>query len=138
MSVHSSKGLEFEYVFVIGLEEDVFPLNYDGVNIEEERRLGYVAFTRAKEKLILSSVDSRFRNGKRTQLTPSRFLFESQVLQSKNSFQTAPQETSFQKGDVVLHKIFGSGVIKEVQDDKLMINFGGNIRMIMSDFVKKI
>ena len=48
MSVHASKGLEFEHLFVIGLEEGFFPLIGDGSDIEEERRLAYVAITRAK------------------------------------------------------------------------------------------
>ena len=57
MSVHSSKGLEFDYVFIIGLEEGFFPMVREDSNIQEERRLGYVAFTRAKKELYLSYVD---------------------------------------------------------------------------------
>ncbi len=142
MSVHSSKGLEFEYVFIIGLEEEFFPLIRDDGDMQEERRLGYVAFTRAKERLILSSVNSRFYKGKRTTLEKSRFLYEAEIL--KNDFisfaessNSESSDDSFKKGDLVIHKIFGSGVIQEVQGEKLKINFGGNVRLILSGFVTK-
>ncbi|MEA3289722.1 MAG: UvrD-helicase domain-containing protein, partial [Campylobacterota bacterium] len=64
MSIHASKGLEFKHVFVIGMEEGFFPIIVDGSDIEEERRLGYVAFTRAKDELTLSFVHSRFYKGR--------------------------------------------------------------------------
>ena len=80
MSVHSSKGLEFKYLFVVGLEEGFFPIISDTEGIEEERRLGYVAFTRAKSELYVSFVKSRFYKGKRTQLQKSRFLIEAGLL----------------------------------------------------------
>ena len=112
MSVHSSKGLEFDYVFIIGLEEGFFPMVREDSNIQEERRLGYVAFTRAKKELYLSYVDSRFYRGNRTNILPSRFLEESGVL--KNSYKTFKKENTaitledsgFKKGDCVIHKIF--------------------------------
>ena len=65
MSIHAAKGLEFEHLFVIGLEEEFFPLLGEGSNMEEERRLGYVAITRAKSDLTLCYVDSRFYKGRR-------------------------------------------------------------------------
>ncbi|MGZ8546942.1 MAG: ATP-dependent helicase, partial [Sulfuricurvum sp.] len=76
MSIHASKGLEFEHLFVIGMEEGFLPLIGDGSDIEEERRLGYVAITRAKSNLTLSSVNSRFYKGRRTELQKSRFINE--------------------------------------------------------------
>lgn len=76
MTVHAAKGLEFDTVFVTGLEEGLFP--HDGLgeerDEEEERRLFYVAMTRAKERLILTHAGSRSRFGKRTLAAPSSFL----------------------------------------------------------------
>ena len=90
MTIHGSKGLEFEHVFIIGLEEGFLPLIGDGSNIEEERRLGYVSFTRAKDTLALSHVQSRFYKGRRTDLQKSRFfneagLAEGSLIVEKNT-----------------------------------------------------
>ncbi len=80
MTVHSAKGLEFRVVFVVGLEEELFPnqmaLQEGARGLEEERRLMYVAMTRAEEQLYLSTARSRFRFGKTEVSTPSRFLNE--------------------------------------------------------------
>ena len=79
MTVHSSKGLEFPYVFVAGMEENIFPLaGMNGVvdDVEEERRLCYVALTRAKRFATFSYAESRMDNGKRESNSPSRFLLE--------------------------------------------------------------
>ncbi len=139
MSIHASKGLEFEYLFVIGMEEGFFPLIGDGSDIEEERRLGYVAITRAKEELTLSFSESRFYKGRRTELTKSRFLKESGVCQGSLILE---KTTSFKKGDLVKHKIFGMGRIFEIskvkREFKLKINFGGVKRDILASFVEKI
>lgn len=139
MSIHASKGLEFKHLFVVGMEEGFFPLVGDGTNLEEERRLGYVAITRACDELTLSFVHSRFYKGRRTQLTKSRFLTESDLI--KGSL-TIEKNSAFKKDDLVKHKIFGMGRIISVQkagkDLKLKINFGGNKRDILSSFVEKI
>lgn len=79
MTVHSSKGLEFPYVYVAGMEENLFPSGgslASSSDIEEERRLFYVAITRAGRKLALSFADSRMRNGKTENNSPSRFIRE--------------------------------------------------------------
>jgi DNA helicase-2/ATP-dependent DNA helicase PcrA len=79
MTVHSSKGLEFPYVFVAGLEENIFPSGgwlASEADIEEERRLCYVAMTRAKKALQLSFAQTRMRNGKHESNSPSRFVRE--------------------------------------------------------------
>ncbi|MDP3443287.1 MAG: 3'-5' exonuclease, partial [Ignavibacteria bacterium] len=79
MTVHSAKGLEFPIVFVTGLEEDIFPLNprFDSDSkIEEERRLFYVALTRAKEKVFITYARSRYRFGEVAYQSKSRFLEE--------------------------------------------------------------
>ncbi|MBX7490664.1 ATP-dependent helicase [Helicobacter turcicus] len=144
MSVHSSKGLEFDYVFVIGLEEGFFPLVREDSNIEEERRLGYVAFTRAKKELFLSYADSRFYRGNRASLAPSRFLSESGVCGThfKEEAKRDSNTGSFKRGDCVMHKIFGAGRILEVSQSgkelKLKINFGGLEREILGSYVSKV
>jgi DNA helicase-2/ATP-dependent DNA helicase PcrA len=77
MTIHAAKGLEFKNVMVVGLEEDLFPSLMSKDNsraIEEERRLFYVAITRAEENCILTYAKSRFRNGKSNICSPSRFL----------------------------------------------------------------
>ena len=77
MTVHASKGLEFRHVFVVGLEEELFPAAMamgTARELEEERRLFYVAITRAEETCLLSYAASRYRNGKPTASPPSRFI----------------------------------------------------------------
>ncbi len=77
MTAHASKGLEFKHIFVVGVEEDLFPSSLSQSSqkeVEEERRLLYVAMTRAKETCFLSFACSRFRNGETTSTKPSRFL----------------------------------------------------------------
>ena len=79
MTVHSSKGLEFPYVFVAGLEENLFPgvsMLSARTEVEEERRLFYVAVTRAKKAVALAYAGTRMRNGKHESNPPSRFLKE--------------------------------------------------------------
>lgn len=138
MSIHASKGLEFKHLFVIGLEEGFFPLIGDGSDIEEERRLAYVAITRAKEYLTLCHCESRFYKGKRERLKKSRFLSESGLCEGSLQIE---QQKEFKKGDLIKHKLFGIGrvvaITKVNQDFKLKINFGGITREIMSNFVEK-
>jgi DNA helicase-2/ATP-dependent DNA helicase PcrA len=79
MTVHAAKGLEFPCVFVVGLEENLFPSSmslYDRADLEEERRLFYVAVTRAKERLWVTFATSRYRFGSLVQNDPSRFIDE--------------------------------------------------------------
>lgn len=139
MSIHASKGLEFEHLFVIGMEEGFLPLIGDGSDLEEERRLGYVAFTRAKSNLTVSSVNSRFYKGRRTDLQKSRFINEAGLCEGSLILE---KNTSFKKGDLIRHKIFGAGrvegVSKSGREFKLLINFGGNKRDILASFVEKL
>ena len=139
MSIHASKGLEFEHLFIIGLEEGFLPLIGDGSDLEEERRLGYVSFTRAKETLTLSHVQSRYYKGRRTELLKSRFFGEAGLCESSLRVE---KNTAFKKGDLVRHKIFGAGriigVSKVGREFKLNINFGGNKREILASFVQRL
>ncbi|MCR4920133.1 MAG: UvrD-helicase domain-containing protein [Bacteroidaceae bacterium] len=98
MTIHSAKGLEFDVVFVVGLEENLFPSEMSLENprqIEEERRLFYVAMTRARQHLILTYAKSRIRYGKMEFGRPSRFLHEidSRYLRLNGGESNAPQAT---------------------------------------------
>lgn len=140
MSIHASKGLEFEHLYVIGMEEEFFPMLGDGCNMEEERRLGYVAITRAKSNLTLSYVDSRFYKGQRKPIKRSRFLNEAGLIQGESL--KIEKQSEFKKGDLVKHKIFGIGRVqsttKSGREYKLKINFGGNKKEILSSFVQSV
>ncbi len=140
MSIHAAKGLEFEHLYVIGLEEEFFPLLGDGTDMEEERRLGYVAITRAKSDLTLCYVDSRFYKGRRKQLEKSRFLGEAGLI--KETSLKITNKSKYKKGDLVKHKIFGIGRVqaanKSGKEYKLLINFGGNKKEILSSFVQPV
>jgi DNA helicase-2/ATP-dependent DNA helicase PcrA len=79
MTVHSSKGLEFPYVYVVGMEENIFPSGgwmASESEVEEERRLFYVAMTRAKKAVSFAFAQTRMRNGKHESNSPSRFIYE--------------------------------------------------------------
>jgi len=102
MTVHAAKGLEFDTVFIVGMEEQLFPsmMAYDSIRqMEEERRLLYVAITRAEKRCILSYAKSRFRYGKVEYGMPSRFLkdidagYMEAPSNSPNSRRTQPQST---------------------------------------------
>lgn len=86
-TIHASKGLEYKCVFVTGLDEKILPVGnamYDDSELEEERRLMYVAITRAMERLYLTRATSRYMYGKRDYMLPSRFLKEAQPILSPN------------------------------------------------------
>lgn len=108
MTVHSSKGLEFPYVFIVGLEENLFPSGGDLASpqdVEEERRLFYVAMTRAKKEVALSFASSRMRNGKTASNPPSRFIkdIDSQYLDKPL------RPSDFDDDDEIGFGRFGSG-----------------------------
>ena len=139
MSIHASKGLEFDHIFIIGLEEGFLPLVGDGSDLEEERRLGYVSFTRAKETLTLSHAQSRFYKGRRSDLQKSRFFNESGLCEGSLKLE---KNTAFKKGDLVRHKVFGTGrvagIAKSGREFKLSINFAGIKRDILASFVERL
>ncbi len=125
MTLHNSKGLEFEVVFLVGLEEDLFPhvnSKDEPKAIEEERRLCYVGMTRSKRKLYLSLATYRFMWGTPRTMRPSRFLkeipseylenFSPVTLHRENSYDETQVE-GFQTGDQVLHKEFGIGIVQK-------------------------
>jgi len=88
MTVHMSKGLEFEVVFIVGMEEDLFPSQMmlsSRNDLEEERRLFYVAITRAMKKLYLTYSNTRYRYGILKECQPSRFIDEMDKNHIENS-----------------------------------------------------
>ena len=97
MTVHAAKGLEFPVVFIVGLEENLFPSQFciKPSEIEEERRLLYVAITRAEEQCHLSFARQRFRNGQFTFASPSRFLNDIDRRYFELSRPAAPARPSF-------------------------------------------
>jgi len=124
MTLHSGKGLEFSLVFIVGMEEDLFPhINTkDSVDtLEEERRLCYVGMTRAKYSLYLTTATSRFMWGESKGMSPSRFLGEipSDLFTLLNEKGATKEESRSKNqeheiGTVVFHRDFGRGVIKKV------------------------
>tara|TARA_B100001093_G_scaffold170245_3_gene163049 strand:+ start:38621 stop:40882 length:2262 start_codon:yes stop_codon:yes gene_type:complete len=95
MTIHLAKGLEFNYVYIVGLEEDLFPSALSSTtraDLEEERRLFYVAITRAKKKVIISYAKTRYRWGKLNDCEPSRFIKE--IDKKYTSFNSLPTNTN--------------------------------------------
>ncbi len=104
MTVHAAKGLEFKAVFIVGMEEELFPSMFRITNereLEEERRLFYVAITRAKERCFISYAKSRFRNGKTNFCTPSRFIkdIDPQFLEFSQEKEPAFQKKKYMNWD---------------------------------------
>ena len=103
MTVHSSKGLEFKNVFIVGLEENLFPSGFTGTltlsELEEERRLFYVALTRAKKQAWLSFAQQRFRWGKSEFCNPSRFIGE--ISQEFLSLQNSRSFPMFRNNEII-------------------------------------
>lgn len=136
MTIHSAKGLEFDNVFLLGMEEGIFPhancLN-DNEEIEEERRLCYVAVTRAKKRLWLVNARSRMLYGKESYNMQSRFIDE--IDKDNLDIDMETEEKVFDKnkmiddtidykpGDKVIHDIYGEGVVVEVKSSVLTIAF---------------
>ncbi len=137
MTIHASKGLEFDHLYVIGMEEGFFPLG--DADIEEERRLAYVAITRARKELTLSYVQSRYIRGQRNRLAKSRFLTEAGLIKGERV--SLNESSAIKTGSLVKHKVFGTGRVlginKAGKKTKLKIDFGGTIREILSDFVER-
>ncbi len=102
MTCHAAKGLEFKHIFVVGVEEELLPsaMSMNSTDeVEEERRLLYVAITRAKETCVLTYAKTRFRNGQTVQTRPSRFLSEISKrfvqIETSSDFSDASQSSSF-------------------------------------------
>ena len=121
MTLHLSKGLEFKHVFIVGLEEDLFPsaLSYNTRSeLEEERRLFYVGITRAKQNLYLSYANSRYRWGKLIYCEESRFINEidKDFVDIKKQVDFKPISQDFQKKKVVFKP---KGNLKKISSSAL-------------------
>ena len=156
MTIHSVKGLEFDHVFVVGLEEGIFPhLNslMENSELEEERRLCYVAITRAKKALHLVNTKRRTLFGKDQVNPPSRFisevssnLIESNVVEKEIEHQEKvnvkemfrEENVDYQVGDYVYHETFGSGKVVEVTNTLVSVAFKHpfGIRKLMKNHKK--
>ncbi|MGI6329345.1 MAG: ATP-dependent helicase [Bacilli bacterium] len=138
MTVHAAKGLEFEVIFIVGLEEGIMP-HYSAEEIgelEEERRLFYVAVTRAKKHLYLVSASQRMRFGEIWNNNISPFIKEigEDYIEGEEG-DVFYQEVDYQVGDLIFHEKFGQGIIKEINNDLLTILFSYPYQM--KQFMKK-
>lgn len=161
MSIHGAKGLEFDYVFVVHMSDGIFPSERSLMenNIEEERRLAYVAFTRARKQLFI--VSHSF-NDFHDPVSSSMFIKEigNNMLQREGRFsqdffikpkidefanmkqrkksQTTPDD--FAVHDIVIHPLYKKGVVIQVETDVLTIAFENNIgiKVIQKGFVEKV
>ncbi|WP_321328623.1 UvrD-helicase domain-containing protein [uncultured Ilyobacter sp.] len=155
MTIHNSKGLEFPVVFVVGVEDEVFPgskVEYDPTQLEEERRLCYVAITRAEEKLYMYYAKQRFVYGQMQFRTQSRFLDEIpghlvELMNVKKIEKTPEKKPSvkfsienfnpirdgkskesssnlpYSMGEKVTHKKFGLGIVRSINDKTIEVEF---------------
>lgn len=174
MTVHGAKGLEFETVFLAGWEEGLFPhqrsLDENGSEgVEEERRLAYVALTRARERAFITFAANRRLYNKWQSATPSRFILElpEEHIEKMSSrglygasapsqgwrrpmvnaqeahrpiegnYQRMPTPGALHLGNTVRHAKFGSGLIIDVDGDRLTVNFDkGGVKKVLASFVE--
>jgi DNA helicase-2/ATP-dependent DNA helicase PcrA len=163
MTVHAAKGLEFHTVFVTGLEEGLFPHEnslgeYDGV--EEERRLAYVAITRARRRLYLTHAQSRMLHGQLRYNVASRFLdempagmvqwlspkrgnfaSEPEARAERNAAQRMRDGSGWRIGQSVKHSRFGLGIIIDAEgrgaDARVQVNFrDGGVKWLALEYAK--
>lgn len=142
MTIHSAKGLEFNNVFITGMEEGIFPHtnSFNEISgIEEERRLCYVAVTRAKQKLYIVNARKRMLFGQENYNPPSRFISEigeeyldidssitndeNEIVIKKDYSYNFDHSIEFTIGDHVMHETFGNGIIVKVDKSIISIAF---------------
>ncbi|MFL5932310.1 MAG: ATP-dependent helicase [Gaiellaceae bacterium] len=154
MTLHNAKGLEFRAVFMIGMEEGIFPhaRSIEEQGLEEERRLAYVGMTRSKERLVLTHASARSLYGSRSYNLPSRFLdelpddrVERHRLQpaswsgygSPTGIAAREEHASLSTGDSVRHETLGEGVVTAIERGGLVtVRFAsdGSERRLMLDY----
>ncbi len=153
-TIHAVKGLEFKNVFVVGLEDGIFPTSrstYEGKTLQEERRLMYVAVTRAEKRLFLTRANTRFLYGQRKNTFASRYFAEIQKMQTPqrqpaterqlsddrfldklinkeptpvvSAGKTKAQIAKFKAGQMVNHATFGEGMVLDVNGDIAQVFF---------------
>lgn len=164
MTIHSAKGLEFEHVFIAGMEENIFPHRNsmsDMQELNEERRLAYVALTRAKKRVYISHAESRVYFGTVTNNPVSRFVddipedlitYRNSLLLDKSSIDNSWEEYSeedifkeneelmeasnLQKGDLVKHEVFGIGEVVDIDDFIVLVKFSAGLKELALEYVK--
>jgi DNA helicase-2/ATP-dependent DNA helicase PcrA len=154
MTLHNAKGLEFDHVFIVGMEEGTFPhaRSLDEQNLEEERRLCYVGITRARASLTLTYAKLRSSWGEREYQMPSRFLSEipqalkagavpgsstgrggwGAALSSQGGLERVHAAT-FRAGERVRHAKFGVGEVVEAGGGKVVVRFGTQERVFVPE-----
>ena len=154
MTLHSAKGLEFPVVFLVGMEEGLFPHNMSLMenNIEEERRLCYVGITRAKERLYLTNAKRRMLYGKENMNIPSRFISEidekliekigpkeeNKVIDKKQMYTNDNNDIT--EGSIISHEQYGTGVVVKCDGSLISVAFKTGIKKLMKNHksIKKI
>ena len=147
MTLHSAKGLEFPVVFMVGMEEGIFPHNMSIMedNIEEERRLCYVGITRAKEKLYLTNAKRRMLYGKDQMNVPSRFIAEikddllekNEINKEEKIFKKGEMYTKdnsdIVKGSIIDHTEYGLGAVIDVSGSLITVAFKCGVKKLMKN-----
>ena len=157
MTLHAAKGLEFPVVFMIGMEEGVFPHSralYEPDEMEEERRLCYVGMTRAREELYLTSASSRMLYGSTQHNPPSRFLADvdgkaglsptlagssmnfaaTNLPEDNEPHVVADEDAGLQEGDKVRHQLFGTGTVLAIDGMTVTIEFARGTKKLNAAF----
>ena len=155
MTMHAVKGLEFDYVFVVGVEEGLFP-HLNSMNseeeLEEERRLCYVAITRARKKLYIINSRSRLLYGKVSSNVPSRFISEigddlldqekkESIFTKKIHKEDMITSNDLKPGDLIKHEKYGNGVVLNIDGKIATISFTKNgVKKLLKDHkaIKKV
>ena len=135
MTVHAAKGLEFAYIYIVGMEENLFPsmMVESERDLEEERRLFYVAITRAKERCMITYAKSRFRNGQTQFSNPSRFIYD-----VDKRYLRLPQDSAFGRGGVVdPYSMFDDARPYSSRTDETSRGFASNKDSAFGAFKKK-
>ncbi len=154
MTLHASKGLEFDFIAIAGLEEGLLPherAKFETSQMEEERRLCYVGITRARKHLFLSSARRRTQRGVSNRTTPSRFLQEmsgvtfreESVVDPWDVPDITPSDTDDQHitvGSVVRHKRFGIGkvqrIIRRTRGSTVTVDFRSGVKHLVLEYAK--
>ena len=135
MTVHAAKGLEFAYIYIVGMEENLFPsmMVESERDLEEERRLFYVAITRAKERCMITYAKSRFRNGQTQFSNPSRFIYD-----VDKRYLRLPQDAAFGRGGIVNpYSMFDDARPYSSRTDETSRGFGSNKDSAFGAFKKR-
>ena len=148
MTLHSAKGLEFPVVFLVGMEEGIFPHNISLMedNLEEERRLCYVGITRAKDRLYITNAKRRMLYGKDNSNMPSRFIAEinPNLLEKNESAEKelkiidkkemyTDKNNDIVEGSVIQHEQYGIGAVTKVDGSLIEVAFKTGVKKLMKN-----